>query len=99
MGVLDASDPVGEDFAVVLDTLKALAILNDAKAVPAIDRTIRKRGWRGRRKLRQIKLAGIQTLMRIEAEEARAAIQQAAATGDRLLKRMTREAAAGGANG
>lgn len=99
MGVLDASDPVGEDFAVVLDTMKALAILNDAKAVPAIDRTIRKRGWRGRRKLRQIKLAGVQTLMRIDADEARAAVQQAAATGDRLLKRMTREAAAGGANG
>lgn len=99
MGVLDASDPAGEDFAVVLDTLKALGILNDPKAVPAIDRTIRKRGWRGRRKLRQIKTAGVQTLLRMEADDARAALEQAVKTGDRLLRRVAREAVAGGAHG
>ena len=99
-GVLDSSDPAGEDFEVVLDTLTAMGILGDAKAVPAIDRTIRTRGWRGRRKLRKVKAAGVRTLMRIEGPEAGAALQQAAATGDRVLKRAVREAAAAGsANG
>jgi len=95
-GVLDSSDPAGEDFEVVLDTLTAMGILGNAKAVPAIDRTIRKRGWRGRRKLRKVKAAGVRTLMRIAGPEAGAALQQAAATGDRVLKRAVREAAAAG---
>ncbi|MEX2273223.1 MAG: HEAT repeat domain-containing protein [Vicinamibacterales bacterium] len=97
--VLDASDPAGEDFDVVIDTLKAIGILNDPKAVPAIDRTIRKKGWRGRRKLRQIKVAGVQTLLGMDAEEARTALEGAAATGDRALKKAAREAAAGAARG
>lgn len=99
MSVLDASDPAGEDFGVVLDTFKAIGILNDPKAVPAIDRTIRKRGWRGRRKLRQIKVAGIQTLIRMESPQAAQAVQSAAATGDRALKKAARDAAAGAARG
>lgn len=99
VGVLDTSDPAGQDFDVVLDTLKAIAILNDPKAVPAIDRTIRRRGWRGRRKLRRIKLAGVQTLAKMSAPEARKTIENAAATGDRLLKRIVRDTVAGGANG
>ena len=101
MAVLDSSDPAGEDFEVVLDTLKAVGILNDPKAVPAIERTIRRRGWRGRKRLRQVKIAGVQTLSRMSAEEARRAIEQAAITGDRALKKAVREvsAAAGAAHG
>lgn len=98
-GVLDSSDPAGEDFQVVLDTLKAIGILNDPNAVPAIDRTIRKRGWRGRRKLRQIKAAGVRTLSELSGEEAKAALARAGATGDRALKRAVREHGAGGARG
>jgi HEAT repeat protein len=99
VAVLDSSDPAGEDFEVVLDTLKAVGILNDSKAVPAIDRTIRKKGWRGRKKLRQVKLAGVQTLSRMGSAEAKKVIEQAAVTGDRALKKAVREAVAGGANG
>lgn len=98
-GVLDSSDPAGEDFEVVLETLKAISILNDPRAVPAIDRTIRRKGWRGRRKLRQVKAAGVETLARMGNAEAKEAIQQAAATGDRALKKAVRDAVAGGARG
>ena len=99
VAVLDASDPAGEDFDVVLDTFKAIGIINDPKAVPAIDRTIRKRGWRGRRKLRQVKAAGVQTLSRMSGTEAKQAVEQAGATGDRALKKAVRELSSGGANG
>jgi len=99
VGVLETSDPAGQDFDVVLDTLRAIAILDDPKAVPAIDRTIRKRGWRGRKKLRRIKLAGVQTLAKMSAPEARKTIENAAATGDRLLKRIARDTLAGSAHG
>ena len=99
IGVLDSSNPASEDFEVVLDTLKAIGILNDPQAVPAIDRTIRKRGWRGRRKLRQVKAAGVQTLAQMGSLEAQSAIAQAALTGDRALKRAVRETAGGPAHG
>jgi HEAT repeat protein len=99
VSVLDTSDPAGEDFDVVLDTLKALGILNDAKAVPAIDRAIRRKGWRGRRKLRAVKMAGIRTLAQMASAEAKAAIARAAATGDRALRKAAREAAAGASHG
>lgn len=88
--VLDTSAPAGDDFDVVLDTLKALGILADDRAVPSIDRTIRTRGWRGRRKLRAVKEAGVETLAAIGTPAAREAIAAAAATGDRALKRAAR---------
>ena len=89
-GVLDGSEPAGADFDVVIDTLKALAILTDSRAVPAIDRMIRRNGWRGRKKLRLMKAAGIETLAAIGTQEARDAIAAAAANGDRALKKLAR---------
>lgn len=91
VSVLDSSEPAGEDFGVVVDTLKALAILTDDRAVPAIDRMIRKRGWRGRKRLRVTKAAGLQTLAAMNSDAAREAIAAAAANGDRLLKRLARD--------
>ena len=73
--------------------------LNDPKAVPAVDRMIRRKGWRGRRKLRQVKAAGVQTLLGMPSENAKRAVAQAAATGDRVLKKIVRLAVAGGAHG
>lgn len=90
MGVLDGSEPAGDDFDVVIDTLKALAIFTDTRAVPAIDRMIRRKGWRGRKKLRLMKVAGLETLAAIGTQEARDAIAAAAATGDRALKKAAR---------
>ena len=98
MSVLDSSQPAGEDFDVVMDTLKALGILADSRAVPAIDRMIRKKGWRGRKKLRLTKAAGLQTLAAMDSEAARRAIADAASTGDRALKKLARELV-GGARG
>ncbi|MDQ3168597.1 MAG: HEAT repeat domain-containing protein, partial [Acidobacteriota bacterium] len=98
MSVLDTSEPAGEDFDVVVDTLKALGILADSRAVPAIDRMIRKKGWRGRKRLRLTKAAGLQTLAAMDSDVARRAIADAATTGDRALKKLAREMA-GGARG
>ncbi len=95
MSVLDASDPAGDDWAVVIDTLKALGILRDDTSIPAIDRAIRRKGWRGRKRLRLVKAAGVQTLTRLATPAAVKAIAEAAATGDRALKKAVREAQAG----
>lgn len=89
-GVLDTSAPAGDDFDVVLDTLKALGILADDRAVASIERTIRTRGWRGRRRLRVVKEAGIETLAAIGSAASRRAITDAAATGDRALRKAAR---------
>lgn len=98
VSVLDASEPAGDDFGVVVDTLKALAILTDDRAVPAIDRMIRKTGWRGRKRLRATKAAGLETLSAMNSAAARDAIARAAATGDRALKKLAR-GTTGGARG
>lgn len=98
MSVLDVSEPAGEDFDAVVGALAALKILNDSRAVPPIERMIRKKGWRGRKKLRAVKQAGLDALGAMNSAAARKAIADAALTGDRTLKRLARDAA-GGASG
>jgi HEAT repeat protein len=92
--ILDDSDALGVDHPVVLDTLGAVGMLGGDLAVPAVDRVIRKRKWFARQKVRTLKQAGVRTLRQLGTPAARAALDGAAATGDRLLKRFVREAGA-----
>jgi HEAT repeat protein len=92
--ILDESEPFGGDHTIVIDTLGAVGTLGGDHAVPAVDRMIRKRKWFARQKVRALKHTGVQTLRQIGTPAARAALQGAAATGDRLLKRFAREAGA-----
>lgn len=92
--ILDDSDALGVDHAVVLDTLGAVGTLGGDLAIPAVARVIRKRKWFARQKVRTLKQTGVRTLRQIGTPAARAALDGAAATGDRLLKRFVREAGA-----
>lgn len=90
--ILDESDALGADHAVVLDTLGAIGTLGGDQAVPALDRVIRKRKWFARRRVRALKQTGIGALRQIGTPTARTTLHGAATTGDRLLKRLVREA-------
>ena len=92
--ILDESEPFGNDHAIVIETLGAVGTLGGDQAVPAVDRMIRKRKWFAPQKVRALKQTGVQTLRQIGTPVAHAALQGAAATGDRLLKRFVREAGA-----
>jgi len=91
--ILAESQPLGADHAVVLDTLGALGTLGplcDGPAVDDIVKLMRVRRWFGGRKLRAIKRASLQALGQIGSDAARSAIADAAATGDRTLRRLAR---------
>ena len=90
--ILDESDPTGADHAIVLETLGAVAILGGDQAIPAVDRVMRKTKWFARQRLRTIRTASLAALRRIGTPAAVEAITQAATTGDRLLRRLARDA-------
>jgi HEAT repeat protein len=92
--ILDESDAFGEDHLIVLETLGAVGTLGGDQAIPAVDRVMRKRKWFARQKVRAVKQAGISTLRQIGTPAAQAALDGAAETGDRLLKRFARETGA-----
>jgi HEAT repeat protein len=90
--ILDESDPTGADHAIVLETLGAVAILGGDQAIPAVDRVMRRTKWFARHRLRTIKTASLAALRRIGTPAAVEAITRAGTTGDRLLRRLAREA-------
>lgn len=90
--LLAETDPFGPDHHVVLDALDALAQLADERAVPSIVAVMRRRKLFGGRKARAFKAAAVKALAAIGTARARAALDEAARTGDRALKRAIREA-------
>ena len=86
--IVAESEPLGKDHDVVLETIAAMAAVGNDQAVPTLSKLILRRGFFGRRKLRALKERGVDALTRIGGPQARAAIDQAAQTGDRLVKRV-----------
>ena len=90
--ILSESDPFSDDHQTVLDTLHAVEQLADERAVPAVDATMRKKKLFARKKARAFKGAAVQALKAIGTPKAQAALDDASRTGDRLLKRIVRDA-------
>lgn len=88
--VLTSSDPFGQDAQTVVDVLGALARLGGDGAVPSVAIVMRKTKLFTRRKARAMKKASVDTLIGIGTPKAQAALDEAARTGDRLLKRIIR---------
>ncbi len=85
--LLEGADPFGPDHTLVLDLLKALARLRDARAIPALASTLARRKRFARARVRAVKSGAIQALTAIGGDEAQ---QQLAATarGDRLVRKL-----------
>ena len=90
--IVSESEPLGKDHDVVLETLTALGLVGSDEAVPTLAATIQVRSFWKRKKARAIKARGVGALARIASEKAKAAIEDAAATGDRALKAIARAA-------
>jgi HEAT repeat protein len=91
--ILEESDPFGGDHAIVLDTLGALTRVGDDQAVPALSTLLKKKKFFATRKMRAIREKGLSVLRGLETPAARRAIEDAAATGDRMLRRLARAGA------
>lgn len=88
--ILNESDPLGADHQIVLETLAAVASVGRDEAVPHVARLMRRRSWLARKKVRALKQASLQTLHSIGTPAAAGAIGEAAANGDRLLRKLAR---------
>jgi HEAT repeat protein len=88
--ILDDSDPFGADHVIVLETLAALAQVGDDHAVPALTSLMRRKKLLARRKVRAVKTESLSALRAIRTPAAERAITEAAANGDRLLRRLAR---------
>jgi hypothetical protein len=88
--ILNESHPLGADHAIVLDTLGAIGEVGHDDAVRHVALAMRRRSWLARGKSRALKQASIAALRRIGTPGATQAIAEAAANGDRLLRKLAR---------
>jgi len=89
--ILSGSDPFGDDHQTVLDTLDAVGALASEQAVPSVSALMRKKKFFARKKARAFKTASVKALVAIGTPAARAALDEAARTGDGLLKQIVRD--------
>jgi HEAT repeat protein len=86
--IIDASRPLGKDHRVVLDAVAALGTVGSDQGIPTLITLIDYRSyWRWGR-LRALKESGVHALKRIGSPAALGALDEAARTGDRMLKRL-----------
>ena len=86
--IVDESQVMGKDHDVVLETLSAFARVGTDRGIPTIVAVIGRRGWFGRARLRALKTAGVDALVRINSPAATAALDEAVRSGDRMLKKI-----------
>ena len=89
--ILEESDPFGADHQTVLDTLHAVRQLADDRAVAAVVAVMRRNKLFAWKKARATKEAAVLALIAIASPRARTALGEAAATGDRTLKKIVRQ--------
>ena len=91
--ILTETDPFGVDHDIVLDALNAVRQLAHDQAVAPVAAVMRRKKFLfGRAKARAFKTASVQALIAIGTAKAQAALDDAAQTGDGLLKTVIREA-------
>jgi hypothetical protein len=88
--ILDESEPLGRDHAVVLDTLGALKIVHSDNAVRPIASVARRKRWFARARNRALKNTAIDALASMDTEASRQALAKAAVDGDRLLRKLAK---------
>jgi HEAT repeat protein len=86
--IINESEPLGKDHEMVIETIEALATVPSDAAVPTLVAMARRRRWFGGRKLRTLKERSVAALRAIGTPKADDALRDAAATGDRNLRKI-----------
>ena len=86
--ILRESQPLGKEHEMVLETAKALGTVGSDDGIPALGTLANRRAFFGRKKLRAVKEQSIKAIQRIGGPKAETALQEAAATGDRMLRKI-----------
>jgi HEAT repeat protein len=88
--IIGESEALGKDHDVVLETMTALGAVGSDDAVTPLSAAMQVRSFWRRGKARAIKERGVNALARIGGERAKAALEEAARSGDRQLKPLAR---------
>jgi len=91
--ILEDSEPFGGDHSIVLESLDALARVGDDQAVPALSALLKKKKLFARKKVRAVREKGIGALRAIKTPAAARALDDAAKTGDGMLRKLARAGA------
>jgi len=91
--IVEESDAFGSDHAIVLETVGALSRVGDDQAVPALAALMRKKKLLAWKKGRALKEQSLAALRAIRTPAAAKAIDEAAKTGDRMLRKLARAGA------
>jgi HEAT repeat protein len=86
--IVNESEPLGQDHEVVLETIAALGKVGSDAAVPTLAGMARRKKFFGGRKLTNLKERSVASLLEIGSAKADEALRDAAATGDRRLKKV-----------
>jgi HEAT repeat protein len=86
--IVRESQALGKDHEMVLETAKALGTVGSEEGVPALKTLADRRAFLRRRKLRALKKQSVESLERIGGPKAEAVLQQAARSGDRMLRKI-----------
>jgi hypothetical protein len=93
--IVSESDALGKDHEVVLETLAALGSVGSDTAIPALVRAAGVKGWFKKARRTAIKTQSVAALAQLGTPKAKAAIDEAGRTGDRLLKKIVHATAKG----
>lgn len=88
--ILEESEPLGKDHAVVIDTLSALKVVHTDNAAHPIATVARRKRWFARSKNRALKHNAVDALASMSTEASRQELTKAAAEGDRLLRKLAK---------
>jgi HEAT repeats len=97
--ILQESDVFGSDHQIAIETLGAIGEVGRDEAVAGVSEIMRRTKWLARKRVRTVKQASVDALARIGSPLARKAIADAAAQGDRVLRRIAGAASGGRSHG
>jgi hypothetical protein len=93
--ITEESEPLGKDHELVLETVAALGLVGTDAAVPVLVNMSQRRSFFGRKKARALKERSVEALARVGTAKSAAALEEAATTGDRMLRKIAAPRARG----
>jgi HEAT repeat protein len=86
--IIEESQPLGKDHELVLETVAALGTVGTDAGIPALVTLSQSRSFFGRKRVRALKEACVDSLARVGTPKSAAALTNAATTGDGMLRKI-----------
>jgi HEAT repeat protein len=88
--IVDESQPFGRDHGIVVEALGALRIVHTDDVVPSLARLMHRRRWVSPRRTRRLRQQTVEVLLTLRSPAAEQALDAAAGSRDRMLRKIVR---------